>query len=123
MNNDDFIAAGFHRLDPHLVEKQPPKIKWGVLYKEKSDKEKIEYLEKLASSMNHAAHMIQEERNQLGELCERKEAQLIKLAEAVHANNAMLQQEVTLMNAQRQGYNAEVKRLNTEIREMRSLKD
>ena len=91
-----------------------------MLYKEKSDKEKIEYLEKLASSMNHAIALIQEERNKLGELCELKEQQLVKIAEAVRTNNEMLQQEVTRMNAERQGYNREVARLNTQIREMRS---
>ena len=116
---DDLVSAGFERLDPKLVERHPPKIKWGMLYQNSSDKEKIAYLEKLASSMNHAAHLIQEERNELGRLCELKEQQLIKLGEAVRANTAMLQQEVTRMNEQRQGYNAEVARLNAEIREMK----
>ena len=119
MNNDDFIAAGFERLDSHLIEKRPPKIKWGMLYQKKSDAEKIMYLEKLASSMNHAAALIQNERNELCNLCELKERQLVKMAEAVQTNNAMLQHEVTRMNEQRQILNAELARLNAEVRALK----
>ena len=118
MNNDDFIAAGFERLDPELIEKRPPKIRWGELYKKLSDEAKIRYLEKLASTMNHAASLIQNERNQLMELCALKEQQLIKMSEAVSKNNAMLQHEVTRMNEQRQGYNRELARLNAQVREL-----
>ncbi len=114
--NDDLVTAGFRRLDSNLIEKRPPKIQWGLLYGEKSDSDKITYLEKLASTMNHAAALIQDERNKLGKLCELKEQQLIKLSEGVRANNAMLQQEVTTMNAQRQEYNAEIARLGAELK-------
>ena len=77
MNENDLITAGFEKLDPKLLPKQPPKINWGMLYKQKSDAEKIRYLEKLASAMNHAASLIQDERNELGRLCELTEAQLM----------------------------------------------
>ena len=120
MNDDDFVAAGFERLDPKLIEKRPPKISWGMLYQEKSEEEKVKYLEKLASSMNHAARLIQDERDQLMELCALKEGQLTQMAEAVQINNEMLQQEVIRMNEQRQFYNAEVMRLNAEIKELKN---
>lgn len=121
MNDDDFVSAGFDRLDPSLLSDKPPKIQWGLLYKETmSDERKIVYLEKLAASMNHAASLIQTERDKLAELCGLKEEQLTKMAGAVQANNDMLQFEVTRMNEQRQFFNAEVMRLNTEIRELKN---
>ena len=116
--SDDFVAAGFERLDPELIEKRPPKIRWGALYKDRSESDKVVYLEKLAATMNHAAYLIQGERNQLFEMCALKEQQLIKMAESVEKNNAMLQQEVTRMNEQRQGYNRELARLNSQVREL-----
>ncbi len=116
MNEDDLVAKGFHRLDSNLIENRPPKINWGEKYRAMEPEQKIRYLEKLAATMNHAAHLIQNERNQLGELCDKKEQQLIALSKSVDANNAMLQQEVTRMNAQRQGFHAEVSKLNTRIR-------
>lgn len=117
-DQDDLVAVGFKRLDAKLLEDRAPKIQWGVLYKRKSDKEKIRYLEKLAASMNHAAALIQEERNQLVRLCELKEQQLAVMAKAVEANNAMLQQEIVRMNAEQQGANATIARLNTRVKEL-----
>ena len=122
-NHDDLIVEGFAKLDDKFIEKRPPKIAWGEKYKQWSDAEKIEYLEKLAASMNHAAFLVQGERNELGKLCELKEKQLISMNAAVRQNNAMLQHEVTLMNEQRQGYNAEVSRLNRLIRELKANGD
>jgi uncharacterized coiled-coil DUF342 family protein len=118
--HDDLVSAGFERLDPTLIERRPPKIQWGMIYKTRWSKdEKIAYLEKLAATMNQAAAKIQAERDELGRLCELKEQQLLKLAEAVRQNNAMLQQEITEMNAQRQDYNEDIARLNTELRALK----
>jgi predicted nucleic acid-binding Zn-ribbon protein len=117
--NDDLVGAGFEKLDPKLLPIQPPKIKWGLLYQDKSDEEKIRFLEKLAASMNHAAALIQDERDKLNELCEKKEQQLMQMAKNVRDNNSMLQQEVTNMNNQRQFYNGEVARLNAEIKKLK----
>ncbi len=118
VEQQDLIAQGFHRLDETLIEKRPPKISWGRIYKDMTDQKKIEYLEKLASTMNHAASLIQGERNELNNLCELKENQLGKMKEAMDQNMNMLQTEVTKMNEQRQGFNAEVGRLNKIIKDL-----
>ena len=102
---EDLIAQGFHKLDDKLIVAKPPKIAWGRIYQASSNEEKIEYLEKLASTMNHAASLIQDERNQLNKLCELKEQQIEKLKEAMDANNLMLQSEVTKINEERQKFN------------------
>ena len=118
MSEQEYMHKGFERLDDNLISRRPPKIRWGKQFLEMTDARKIEYLQKLASTMNHAAALIQEERNHLGALCEKKEEQLIKLDESVRRNNEMLQFEVTRMNEQRQGYNQHVAKLNARIREL-----
>lgn len=116
---DDLTDAGFIKLDEHAIHRQhPPKIHWGKLYKQRSPEEKLAFAEKLAASMNFAASIIQTERDELGMLCEKKEEQLIKMNEMMRQNNMMLQEQVTKFNSQRQGYNAEVARLNQRIRDL-----
>lgn len=102
---EDLVAQGFHKLDDKLIVVRPPKIAWGKIYELSSNEEKIEYLEKLASTMNHAASLIQDERNQLNKLCELKEQQIEKLKEAMDANNNMLQSEMAKINEERQKFN------------------
>lgn len=130
-SEDDLVAAGFHRLDPDLIEQRPPKIKWGMVYSGKvkdpetgewwDDARRIVYLEKLAATMNHAAKLIQDERNVLLELIEKKANQLIAASEAVNRNNAMLQQQITEMNEKQQQFNTRVAELNTKIRELEAV--
>lgn len=119
LNQNDFVGAGFKRLDNTAIEQYPPKIQWGQLYRDKSQEEKIRYLERLASAMNHAAAKIQAERDALGRLCEKKEMQLIVMAHSMEQNNAMLQSEVTGMNEDRQQMLQEIARLRTELRGQR----
>ncbi len=113
--NDDYVAAGFHRVP---VDSNPPMINWGRLYREWTDDKKITYLEKLASSMNHAAHLIQTERNQLGDLCEKKEKQIKSLKIALDQNNSMIQGEITKMNADRQEYHKAIATLKHDLRSL-----
>ena len=102
---EDLIAKGFHKLDDELLVAKAPKIAWGRIYQASSNEEKIEYLEKLAATMNHAASLIQDERNQLTKLCELKEQQIEKLKAAMDQNNVMLQSEVAKINEERQKFN------------------
>ncbi len=111
LNQDDFVGAGFKRLDDTAIEQHPPKIKWGQLYRDMNTDAKIRYLERLASAMNHAADKIQSERDALIQLCEKKEKQLLSMSHAVEQNNAMLQSEVTRMNGERQEMLREIARL------------
>lgn len=116
--SDDYYVEGFEKIDQSLILRNPPRIRWGSGYQEKSPGDKIIYLEKLASAMNHAAFLVQGERDELNRLIILKEAQLLKQSDSVSKNNAMLQQEVTKMNTERQGFNDAVKKLNQRIREL-----
>jgi len=123
MNNNksdpDFFVEGFKRIDQSLVLRNPPKIKWGKEYLDWPDDRKIRYLEKLSAAMNEAAHLVQVERDELNRLIILKEEQLTQLSKAMAANNNMLQQEVTKMNAERQSFNTAVAKLNQEIRDLK----
>ena len=120
--SEDLVAKGFHKVDDHLVDRKAPKINWGRIYQKFTDKEKIAYLEKLCSTMNHAAWLVQGERNQLNELCEKKEEQLGKMKAAMDQNMNTLQTEMTKFNEQRQQYNAEIAKLNKQLRKLNGSK-
>ena len=112
-------SAGFHKVDPKVIDIKPPTIKWGELYKEFKDEEKVDYLEKLASTMNHAAFLIQGERDQLIELCELKEQQIGKLSDAMSGNNGMIQSEIIKINEERQLFNQHVANLNKYVKSLK----
>lgn len=119
----DLVKEGFHKLDDNLVDSRAPKINWGKIYQGLNEQEKIDYLEKLCATMNHAAHLIQEERNQLNELMEKKEKQLEAMKKAMAQNNELLQKQITEMNLDRQSFNKRVAELNKEIRELKAVGD
>ena len=118
INEPDFLVEGFHKLDDSVLEARAPRVTLLPKFHERSHEAQVAYLLKLASTMNHAAKLIQDERDAMVKLLEKKEEQLEKMAAAVAANNDMLQREVTRMNEQRQGYNEEVMRLGKQIREL-----
>ena len=120
----DFIGKGFKKLDSELIDHNPPKIKWGKIYQGKqkdpqrskpnkpylwNDKDRIAYLEKLAATMNHAADLIQTERNKLLEIYDKQEGKIEQMRLALEANTEMLQSEIAKMNAERQAWNKEGK--------------
>ena len=117
----DFVGDGFRRIDPKVMTRRPPRIKWGELYKSWKPERKIEYLEKFAASMNNAADLLQHERNELNVLCEKKEKQIEAMKVAIDQNNAMIQSEITKMNAERQEYNKAIAERNQRIRELESM--
>ena len=119
LNHDDFIAMGFHKVDEKFLSLNPPKIKYGDKYKGWSDERKITYLENLASAMNHAAALVQDERNDALELCDKKEAQLEAMNESVKLNNIMLQSQIEKINAERQGFNESYAKLKKEVEDLK----
>jgi hypothetical protein len=115
---DNYVALGLKRLDDNLIGGVPPKIKWGENYKKWDDARKVKFLETLACSMNHAADLIQKERNEIVHLCELKDQQIEKIGAAMNQNMLMLQAEMTTMNEQRQRFNTEIARLNAKVRDL-----
>lgn len=114
----DFVGAGFHRLDPDLIVSHPPKINWGKLYLNKSDEERLAFAEKLAASMNHAAFMIQKERDKLNDLITLKERQVKNVQAALDQNNKLLQERLDGMNVERHEFTKTIAGLKAKIREL-----
>lgn len=111
----DFVGSGFHRLDSNIVSKRPPRIKWGRLYKNFGDDKKISYLEKLASTMNHAAYLMQEERNGLLKKFDMQGEQIKHLKGIADKATETLQSEVLKMNQQKQDFNSEYAKLKRRL--------
>jgi DNA repair exonuclease SbcCD ATPase subunit len=122
MNNAKKIAEEIEKVTEGIqrvpVVENPPHIKWGEGFNEWEDDKKLSYLMKFAESMNHAADTIQNERNALGKLLEKKEKQIIQMKARLEANDRMLQSQMTEMNTYKQKTNANVMKLNARIREL-----
>lgn len=119
MNDSDFIGEGFHKIDERLLVNRPPKIQWGKRYEAWPIERQLDYTQKLAASMNHAAHLIQLQRDELNTLCGLKEQQLEKMTKALDANNNMIQQQMTEMNEHKQAANKHAAAQNKLIKELR----
>lgn len=114
----DLLVEGFHRLDDHLLDNRAPKITFLPGFYKKEDAVKIEYLKKLASTMNHAAKLISEERDRMGTMLVAKDKQLKIALEQLAGANAMVQSEVTRMNAKKQEYTKNIAELSARVREL-----
>ncbi len=116
--NDDFVTKGFKRLPVKLINPNPPKIQWGKDYQNWNKASKIRYLEKLAATMNHAADLIQTERNKLMELLVQKEKQVEVMKKGLDQNNEMIQGQITDSNAKVQEASRKIILLNRKVREL-----
>ncbi len=119
----DLMAEGFHELDPSLLVVRPPKIRWGELYKAWPVEKRLAHAEKLAAAMNHAAALIQDERDRLARLCELKEKRIRSLEGSVEQGNELLQGELVKMNADRQKWNQAAAAMKARIRTLEELVD
>ena len=68
--------------------------------------------------MNHAAALLQDERNELNKICGLKEKQLRSMAEVVKRNDMVLQAELEKMNTQRHEFREVISGLDKKIREL-----
>jgi septal ring factor EnvC (AmiA/AmiB activator) len=100
------------------ISKDIKLIEFGEEFYLRSDRLKIEYLVKLASSLNHAAVTIQEERNKLNDLLYQKERQLVSCKKQRSQEQEMIQKQLLKENATKQ---AQAERLETLTMEKKRL--
>lgn len=112
-NESDFVGDNFER-----YSKNAPRIDIGGEFDKRSDKDKIEYLIKLASSLNHAAQLIQKERNELNDLLFSKEAQLTAAYEKITAGQMMIHKQLVRVNEEKQKLLDENQALYNEIMQL-----
>jgi seryl-tRNA synthetase len=96
----------------------PPKILWGEIFQSWDLEKKLDYLTKFAEAMNHAADLIQNERNALIKLVELKEKEIEQVKPMMEANLQMLQNEITKMNKYKQETHKTIAKLNARIKEL-----
>lgn len=113
-----FMVEGFQKLDDKYIDNRPPRIRFGRKYHQMPTDRKIAYLEKLAHTMNHAAGLACQDRNELGRLCELKENQLIALQNNTTQNTHTMQQQLIEMNEERAKTNETIAQLKARIREL-----
>ena len=104
---DDLVAfpppPGFKELKPAKGQrKDPPKIKWGKDFKSWKQERKIMWLQELASSMNHAADMMQRERDALQVVLFKKENLIIEKQKQLDETSKMLNEAYGEFNKEKQ---------------------
>lgn len=114
MNNINGLA----KLDDSIISKRPPKIKWGVDFESWGEDRQIEYLKKLAATMNNAADLIQTERNGLLSKCATQEAQIIGLQRQNQEMQKNMHDVIIQTNEERQMFNQKVAELNASIKDL-----
>lgn len=104
-----------------------PCIAWGSEYTSWSMRKRLRYAQRLAETMNHAADVIQTERNNLLQILKAKERQLVQAAEANEATSQLLQRQVEDFNKQREEMNQDIvtldRKVKAQAREIKKLKD
>ena len=98
--------------------KECRRIEFSDEWHARSSKEKIEYLIKLASSLNHAAVQIQKERDELSNTCFNIESQLIVSQQARMSDQVMIHTQLKNENEAKQLLLSENQQLRKEIKEL-----
>ena len=100
-----------------------PMIAFGDDYRKWDDKHKISYLEKLASSMNHAADVMQTERNLAMNSLKQVQEFLVSAGAELEAQKNLLITQITTDNAEKQETALIIQDLQKENRRMSKLLD
>jgi hypothetical protein len=98
--------------------KECRRIEFSPKWHARRNKDKIEYLIKLASSLNHAAQELQKERNKLNDLCFDVERQLVECTNKRTQDQMMIHQQLQNENSAKQALLEENQMLRKEIKEL-----
>jgi len=93
-----------------------PKIKFAEEFEERPDSEKISYLKELASSMNHAADLMQKERNVLAEEVKKKTALLENAEKALMIQKSIVSNHLLSGNLQIQELSNQILNLQSQLK-------
>lgn len=104
-----------------------PKIRWGDIYRGKEfdldkkrfwdDRDRLKFAERLASSMNHAADVLQTERNKLLEVLAHQEKQLKENAKAYAGQGDLMHAELGNADAEKQKLYRQIVALTKQVKE------
>lgn len=98
------------------MSKHAPPISWGEEYRGWPIEQRLEYAEKLASAMNHAASVLQDERNKLIEVVKKQEEQLKHNANAYLSQGNLMHKELGSADVEKQQLYQEIVNLKQKTR-------
>lgn len=113
------LPEGFKKFQLKRGQHIAPKINWGTDYLGWPPERKIEYLEKLSYTMNHAADMMQQDRNRLSDLLYLKERLINQLNADKQALQQTLERNITEHNLEKNTLAEEVVAMRSELNELR----
>lgn len=112
---EDFMEKGWER-----KSKDSKMITLSKKFQKRPDEEKITYLWKLASSLNHVAVQIQKERDEANSLLFVKEEKLVKCHEGRSQEQVMIRKQLEIADGKYQELLTENQNLYAEIKELKS---
>lgn len=99
---------------------QAHKISWGKDYLAWPIEKRLDYAEKLAASMNHAADVLQQERNKLLNVVAHQEAQLKSNAKSYLSQGDLMHKELGSADAEKQVLYQEIVQLKVQIKNLQA---
>lgn len=96
-----------------------PKISWGGEYRAWPVERRLHYAERLASTMNHAADVLQTERNAMIEVANSQEVKLKHAAKVYAALGETMHTELANADAEKQKLYTQIVSLQRDIKEAR----
>jgi len=99
------------------MQQRAPKINWGSTYNAWEVKKRLRYAEELANSMNHAADILQQERNKLLKICQAQENQLKQYGEKYEAQGGLMSRELADADKEKQELYQQIVDLGKQIKQ------
>jgi hypothetical protein len=100
------------------MHRNAPQIRWGQEYLAWPVEKRLDFAEKLASSMNHAADILQQERNKLLEVVEKQKEQLKMNVESYMSQGRLIHKELGTADAEKQVLYQEIVSLKQQVKEL-----
>lgn len=102
------------------MHQHAPKIKWGSDYQSWPIEKRLNHAERLAAAMNHAADVLQSERNELLKLVAHQEAQLKQSAVKYLEQGDLIHRQLQKASDKRHEMSACITQLRTENRALKN---
>jgi len=122
MDNDRFVAdppEGFKKLEPvNGFKRIVPDIAWGHVFEGWKQARQIRYLKEFCRSMNHAADLLQKERNALNVVVADKEKMIRSMYKKYEEQTTLLNQELTSWNKNKQELLEEIMILKKKVKDL-----
>jgi len=96
-----------------------PPIRWGLEYQSWPIEKRLRYAERLASSMNHAADKMQEDRNRLAGIVRDQEEKLKAHAKTYLAQGDLMHKELGAQDAEKQKLYSQIVGLSAQVRKLK----